>query len=112
MAVLNLRSYKIQKAVEESASYVDEETGDIIACTEKVWSEGYDCDIVQSEGNATITNYIDGSQSSYSFVIYMDKKAPDFELGDFIRVVKDGMIIIQTDVKGFRRYQLQCKLWA
>lgn len=108
MAVLKLFGYTLQWK-EETEPYYDEQ-GDLVVNT-ATWSEGVKCDIAHAGGHATITNYEDGQKVGYSHVVYMKTSVPDFHYGQHVRVIKDGIIIIETDVKGFMRYQLQCKLW-
>lgn len=108
MAVLKLYDKTFQWAV-EADSYEDS-NGDIIIGSPS-WSDGIKCEIAHSGGNATITHYEDGKQIGYSHVVYLKPDAPDFYYGQHVRVVKDGMILVESDVKGFMRYQLQCKIW-
>ena len=109
MATLTFYHYELQWLI-QSEGYEDE-NGDYIEGG-KEWSEGIKCDISHADGNATITRYEDGTTIGYSHIIHLKRNAPNFYVGQHIRVVKNGMIVVETDVKGFMRYQLKCKIWV
>lgn len=109
MAVLRFKDYDLQYMIEQEGYY--DEQGDWVEGSSE-WSERISCDIKPVSGNANITRYEDGVKVGYSYIVYLPKNAPKLKYGDHIRVVKDGMIVFETEVKGFMRYQLQCKVWA
>lgn len=76
------------------------------------WEFCCDCDVVPA-GEANKIVIPDGSMDYYSYTVYnLPVGIRKFEYGDFIRLILlDGEEVI-IKVKGFHRYQLQCKLWA
>ena len=69
------------------------------------------CDVVPA-GQSNEKDFGDGILQTYTYTIYVyDKKCKDFELGEKIKFLKDGVLSKEFLVKGFHRYQHQCKIW-
>lgn len=109
MAVLKMNKYTLQRCI-ITEGYEDEQ-GDYVAGTAE-WNEGERCDIVHNNTNASIVNYEDGKSVSYTYTIYLDKNTEPLKFGDLIRIVDDGMILVQSTIKGFHKLQLQAKAWV
>ena len=70
-----------------------------------------ECDIVPA-GQANQRDFGDGILQTYAYTIYIyDQCCRDFELGEKIKFKKDGNLSGEFLVKGFHRYQHQCKIW-
>lgn len=109
MAVLKFRNFHIYKKI-ETKGYEDD-NGDFHQ-GESEWSDAYPCELVPNAGRATVTKYQDGTTISYAYTIYLAKDCPlSFEVGDIVRVEQNGETIVEIDVKGAMRYQLQIKVW-
>ena len=88
----------------------EDENGDWHKGSEE-WSEPIACHAVPA-GAANIITFPDGTTATYSYAI--GRLAPDcreFMIGDKILLNVLG-IERSFQVKGFHRYQLQCKLWV
>lgn len=81
-------------------------TGDTIE-----WSEPVKVNAVQNEGAELIHNYADGEDIQYTYTIYLEKNCKDFVKGEKVRLNYYGKQVELT-VKGFKRFQHQCKLWV
>ena len=69
------------------------------------------CDVVPA-GQATQHDFGDGVVQTYSYTIYIHKKeCRDFALGEAVKFEKNGKLSREFLVKGFHRYQHQCKIW-
>lgn len=108
MAVLKLKPHKLEWLV--IGEGVELENGDYIE-GDKKWEGGIPCDAVPLSGRATEVKFDDGTTKVCSYVIYLDKCARDFSLDETVRVHLLGSGIKVGKVKGFVRYQMQCKLW-
>ncbi|WP_154328248.1 hypothetical protein [Sodaliphilus pleomorphus] len=69
-----------------------------------------ECDL-KPAGSANVIQFEDGVAESYSYTIYLPANSRKFKRGDKIVVT---YFDLQTEfiVKGFQRYQLQCKIWV
>lgn len=113
MAVLDLAAHTLDYLT-SSEGYEDEETGDYIK-GESTWVEDYaKCDIVPA-GKANTITLPDGQVEPYSYTIYnLPRDCRNFVYGEKIRIKMFGSSedIREFDVKGFHRYQMQCKIWV
>lgn len=77
------------------------------------WVDGYiKCDAVPS-GEENVLTYEDGTQAHYSYVVYTKKNCREFKRNDVIRIAFYGQKPgAEFTVKGFHRYQHQCKIWV
>lgn len=64
----------------------------------------------------SFVQYGDGKAVNYSFNVYLDADAPDFEYGDVVTLVGPGGKTLRNDkaftVKRMFRYQNYVKLWV
>lgn len=108
MSVLQFQPHKLYVA-RVSDGYEDEH-GDYHKGT-AAWVPLGRCDAVPAAGQDSVITLDDGRQTSVSYVIYVRRLSEDLSYGDKIRVEYNGHAA-ELEVKGFRRYQLQCKIWA
>ncbi len=109
MSLLNFNASKLYRQIKEDG-YTDEEGNYHPGKSE--WQFCCECDIVPA-GEANKIVIPDGSMDYYSYTVYnIPVGVEKFEYGDFVKlIILDGEEVI-IKVKGFHRYQLQCKLWA
>lgn len=110
MAVLNTKPHTLSYLV--AVEGYEDENGDYHKGTAE-WVEDYiKCDAVPA-GEENIINYEDGTVGRYSYTIYTSTKCRKFKRGDKVKIrfFKDD-IGTEFDVKGFHRYQHQCKIWV
>lgn len=108
MAVLNLKPHTLRYLI-VSDGY-EEENGDYHE-GESLWSEiSIPCDVVPA-GKANEVAFEDGVVKTYSYIVYLSKDCIDFKLGDRIKICLFGETEREFEVKGFHRYQHQCKMW-
>ncbi|WP_293528302.1 hypothetical protein, partial [Prevotella sp.] len=76
------------------------------------WKFCCTCDVVPAgEANKLVTS--DGSIDYYSYEVHnLPVGIEKFSYGDFIKLEILGAEEVIIKVKGFHRYQLQCKIWA
>lgn len=109
MAVLKLKPHRLEYKVVEQG--VELENGDYIEGSVK-WLGSIPCDAVPLQGKATEVKFEDGTTKVCSYVVYLDKDVRNFSLKEVVRVyLLDGSVKVGR-VKGFVRYQHQCKLWV
>lgn len=110
MSVLSMKPYWLQYSVVQP-EYRDE-SGDWHS-GEVEWIDSLvRCDIVKNDTTALIREYEQGDEVKHSYTVYLDKVAPTLSVGTKVRILdKDGNELLVADVKGFTRYQLQCKMW-
>lgn len=108
MAVLKLSSHTLYVSI-NSNGYEDE-NGD--------WHEGKSvstelckCDVVPA-GKANERVFEDGVKDTYSYIIYLPKDCQRIEKGAKVSVKFADGVVREFLVKGFHRYQLQCKMWV
>lgn len=108
MAVLILKPHKLQYLIVE-AGYEDA-NGDYHEGNSS-WSEAIECDAVPASGSANEIQFEDGMVRKYSFTCYLNPNSRNFKIGERIRLYRNNFYH-EYEVKGFQRYQLQCKLWV
>lgn len=75
-----------------------------------VWEGDIECGIVPA-GEANELKFEDGSVKVYSYTVTLPYDCKQFSVDDRVRIrMLDGQYR-EFSVKGFHRYQLQCKLW-
>lgn len=90
--------------------YIDED-GNFLPGS-KSWKRCCSCDFVPN-GSALKISIPDGNVEYYSYTISnIPVCVDDFEYGDYIKLLIHGGKELILKVKGFHRYQLQCKIWA
>lgn len=109
MAVITLRPHILQYKV-FTEGYEDS-NGDYHEGVER-W-EGYiPCDAVPANGKSNEMQFEDGKVKKYSYVVYLDANVRNFSIGEIVRIRLLGGNVMEFDVKGFQRWQMQCKLWV
>ena len=107
MPVITFKPHRIKFL--NASSYIDE-NGDPHK-VEGTWSQEYRCDAVQSDGGHEIV-FEDGTRTTYSYEIVVDKNFREVHQGEKIRLTLLGGVEREHIVKGFKRYQLQCKIFV
>lgn len=110
MAVLDFEAYKLEYFVEGEGFYDD--NGDYHG-EEGTWVSFGECNAVPA-GRNNIVVLPDGRQETFSFTIHIhDPKGREFKYGEKLRLTTVfGKETIDLTVKGFARYQHQCKVYA
>lgn len=110
MSVLDMRPHSLTY-LSVTEGYRDD-NGDWHKGSEQ-WSEdNIDCDTVPA-GPENVLTYEDGTMTNYEHVIYTDCDCREFKRGDKIRIAFYGELpATEFTVKGFHRYQHQCKIWV
>ena len=112
MAILDFNAYNLEYYAEAQGDY--DEEGDYVGAGGE-WIEWGRCNAVPAGRNNLITlPDKDGQQTTFSFTIILhDPKAREFVFGERIRLTTiGGMETHELTVKGFARYQHQCKVYA
>lgn len=108
MAILDLKGYRLEYFQEGVGSY--DENGDFDESA-GIWVSVGKCDAVPAGKNNVVT-LPDGRKETFSYTIYLNRKAREFKYGERLRLTVLGSEVINLVVKGFARYQHQCKVWA
>lgn len=109
MSLLNFHASELYRQVSPCGSY--DGNGDFRPCPPK-WEFCCRCDVVPA-GEANKIVIPDGTIDFYSYMVYnLPVSIRKFEYGDFVKLILLGNEEVIVKVKGFHRYQLQCKLWA
>lgn len=112
MAVLEMMPCRLCRLVTGETTVL--ENGDKVAGeTESVFL--CNCDAVPN-GKADVITLADGTQTSYSYTLYIHTRhlpvlLEDLAYGDRVTVTIGG-VDREFRVLGFHRYQLQCKIWV
>ena len=108
MGVLDLKAYRLEFFAEgsghrdENGEWVSEPSG---------WKCVGPCDAIPAGKNNTI-QLPDGLFDTFSYTIRnLPVGCREFVAGEKIRLSGPGMSVV-LEVKGFARYQHQCKIWA
>ena len=109
MAVLNKNPHRLQYLVSTISGY-DDDNGDY-HLGEEHWEGDIPCDAVPS-GKAEEKVFEDGVLRIYSYTVYLPYNCRTFTIGDRVKISLLGGIEREFNVKGFHRYQLQCKIWV
>lgn len=107
MAVLEMKKHRLSYLV-VGEGYEDE-NGDYHEGSSE-WRGYIPCNAVPA-GRAAERTFEDGKVRAYSFTVYLDTKI-DFQIGDRVKIEFEEGKIREFGVKGFHRYQLQCKMWV
>lgn len=109
MSLLNFKASKLYRQT-KTEGYTDV-NGDYHHGKIK-WEYCCSCDVVPA-GEANKIAIPDGSIDFYSYTVYnIPVCVKKFNYGDFVRLLVLGEEEVILKVKGFHRYQLQCKLWV
>lgn len=109
MAVLNMKPHLLW-VCQSSGKSVDENGNTIFGTDE--WSELSRCDVVPA-GQANTKDFGDGEVKTYAYTVYLPVTCRDLSLGERVKLQPFGGALNETVylVKGFHRYQHQCKAW-
>lgn len=112
MPILDMKPHVLE-VLTVTGEYEDE-NGDFHEGKEE-WMELGECDAVPA-GPANQITLPDGIVLQYSYVIYLPKYTREFHTGERVRVCFFGKRCVserkEFSVKGFHRYQHQCKMWV
>lgn len=108
MAIIGFRESWLEYSTQSPAAY--DENGDLVGGSHE-WTGHISCDVAVSGGAAEIT-LPNGVVTRYSYTLNLDRDCREFRYGDRIRLHVLGYEGVELTVKGFHRYQLQCRLWA
>lgn len=109
MSLLNFRASKLYRQVKKHDVYDDDGN---FRPTLFEWEFCCDCNVVPV-GEANKITTPDGTIDFYSYTVNgLPPGIKKFEYGEFVKleILEDEEAILK--VKGFHRYQLQCKLWV
>lgn len=112
MSVLKLKPFLLQSFV-ASVPHRDDNGDWVKGGAEEIDIEE-PCDAV-SAGRANERQFEDGQKKTYSYTIYLDKSCRTYHIGEHVRLVsyEDGEpVSADFSVIGFRRYQMQSKVWV
>lgn len=74
------------------------------------WVEYMCCDVVPASISANTITFDDGRVTTYDYTVYLSKNSRDFQNGERVKLTRfckeEGIF----KVKGFQRYQHQCKM--
>lgn len=94
----------------ETRNGFEDDNGDWHPGTE-TWSDKIRCHAVPA-GRANEITYEDGRKDYYTYVIgRLPRDFKDLKVGDRVKLFI-GSVEREYTVKGFHRYQLQCKVWV
>ena len=113
MAVLDLAAHTLDY-LEVVKGHKDRATGDYVKGSETSVERYCKCDIVPN-GKAEKITLPDGQEESYQYTVYnLPRDCKEFLYGDKIRIRLYGSDtdVREFSVKGFHRYQMQCKIWV
>lgn len=77
---------------------------------EQSWEGDIECGYSPA-GQANEIKFEDGSVKVYSYTVTLPRACREFEAGDRVRIKMLNGKWQEFSVKGFQRYQLQCKMW-
>ena len=108
MAVIKRNSYRLQSLV-AVPGYKDENGNEHAGSAE--WKGSMPCDDVP-RGKEEEREFEDGVVRSYSYTVCLPSNCQTFAIGDRVKISLLGGIEREFEVKGYHRYQLQCKIWV
>lgn len=107
MAVLDMKPHLLWTSVVTEGE--EDENGHFLPST-IAWTRYMKCDVVPASVEKNIINYGDGRTESYVYTVYLPTKCRDFQYGERVKLTRFGEESPVYKVKGFQRYQHQCKL--
>lgn len=108
MSVIRLYPHRLQYLVSKDG--YEDSNGDYHE-GETNWEGCIECDAVPA-GKASEKEFDDGIVRSYSYTVYLRANCRTFMIGDRIKIHLLEGVEREFSVKGFHRYQKQCKLWV
>jgi len=109
MAVLRTKPHILSYLA--TAPGQEDDNGDYEAGVSQ-WEGCIPCDAVPATGSAREEAFSDGVARSYSYVVYLPASCRHFAVGDIVRLFFSDGTVNELSVKGFRRWQHQCKMWV
>lgn len=107
MAVLVLKKHRLSYLVKTDG--YEDENGDYHEGSSE-WRGYIPCNAVPA-GKAAERTFEDGKVRAYSYTVNLNVDF-DLKIGDRVKIEFLNGEVRQFGVKGFHRYQLQCKLWV
>ena len=107
MAVLVMKKHRLSYLV--TTDGYEDENGDYHAGKSE-WCGYIPCNAVPA-GKASERTFADGKVRAYSYTVNFNSER-DFEIGDRVKIELLNGEVREFGVKGFHRYQLQCKIWV
>lgn len=107
MAVLVMKKHRLWYLVREEG--YEDENGDYHEGSSE-WRGYIPCNAVPA-GKAAERTFEDGVVRAYSYTVNLEAGV-DFSIGDRVKIEMLNGEVREFGVKGFHRYQLQCKLWV
>lgn len=107
MAILNMKPHILWTSTVTEGE--EDENGHYQPSTE-VWTKYMKCDVVPASLEKNAINYGDGRTEYYSYTVYLPTCCRDFEYGEKVKLTRFCEESPVYQVKGFQRYQHQCKL--
>lgn len=109
MSILDFHASKLYRQI-NTEGFTDE-NGDYHS-GKVMWTFCCTCNVVPA-GEANKIAIPDGSIDYYSYSVYnIPVGIKEFEYGELVKLNILGAKEVTLKVKGFHRYQLQCKLWV
>lgn len=108
MAVVNRNPHRLQYLV--STPGYDDESGNYHPGSSD-WEGSIPCDAVPA-GKAEEMEFEDGAIRRYSYTVCLPGNCRTFAIGERVKISMLGGIEREFEVKGFNRYQLQCKIFV
>lgn len=107
MAVIEFKKCRLSYLV--TVPGYEDENGDY-HIGESKWEGDIECNIVPV-GSANEIKFDDGSVRVCSYTVSLPANCQQFSIGDRVRIKMLGGIVRDFEVKDFKPYQLQCKMW-
>ncbi len=107
MSVMDFKPHCLQYLVSEPG--YEDDNGDYHP-GESHWECCIPCDAVPN-GKAEEREFEDGVVRKYAYTVCLPAYCRTFTIGDRVKIMLLGGVEREFEVKGFHRYQLQCKIW-
>lgn len=107
MAVLVMKKHRLSYLCQTDG--YEDENGDYHEGTSE-WRGYIPCNAVPA-GKAAERTFEDGKVRAYSYTVNLNIDF-DLKIGDRVQIEFGDGKVRQFGVKGFHRYQLQCKIWV
>lgn len=75
------------------------------------WDGEIRCDAV-SNSKANKITFADGTKYEYAYEVHLPHDVKEFSIGEKVKLSFHGGGEVEFDVKGFRRFQKQSKIWV
>lgn len=108
MAVIDFKPCRLSYLVASDGR--EDDNGDYLP-GEESWEGDIECGMVPA-GKANEIKFDDGTVKVYSYAVTLPSDCREFDVGERVRILMLGGQYREFEVKGFHRYQLQCKMWV